>query len=144
MMILIILLTILLIVDCLFLGLLILVQLPKKEAGIGMAFGSGATDALFGAGSGTALSMLTKYTAGAFFVLVFLLAILSTRAFSPNTTDFKRMVEKPAAVNTPAVNPTATAPAPATTNLAIPLTISTNTATPAVTPPTNAPAAPAK
>jgi preprotein translocase subunit SecG len=142
MMILIILLTILLIVDCLFLGLLILVQLPKKEAGIGMAFGSGATDALFGAGSGTALSMLTKYTAGAFFVLVFLLAILSTRAFSPNTTDFKRLVEKPAGVTTPATVPTA--PAPATTNLAIPLTISTNAVTPAATPPTNAPAAPAK
>ena len=35
----------------LFLILLVLVQLPKKEAGLGQAFGSGATDALFGSGS---------------------------------------------------------------------------------------------
>ena len=31
-----------LILDCLFLGLLILIQLPKKEAGVGVAFGGGA------------------------------------------------------------------------------------------------------
>ena len=57
----------LLIVDCLLLGLLVLVQLPKKEAGVGMAFGGGAADALFGAGSGTALTKLTKYCAIVFF-----------------------------------------------------------------------------
>src|SRR5208337_1750926 len=69
-------LTILLVVDCLLLGLLILIQLPKKEAGVGVAFGGGATDALFGAGSGNALTKLTKYTAGAFFGLVIVLFIL--------------------------------------------------------------------
>ena len=72
--------TIFLILDCFLLGLLILVQLPKKEAGIGMAFGGGAADALFGAGSGTALSNLTKYTATAFFILVFALTILNSHA----------------------------------------------------------------
>ena len=72
------LLTIILILDCLLLGLLIMVQLPKKEAGVGMAFGGGAADALFGAGSGTALTKITKYTAVIFFVLVLLLCILNS------------------------------------------------------------------
>jgi len=39
------LLTFLLILDCLVLMLLVLIQLPKKEAGMGQAFGGGATDA---------------------------------------------------------------------------------------------------
>ena len=40
------LLTAVLVLDSLLLILLILVQLPKKEAGVGQAFGGGATDAL--------------------------------------------------------------------------------------------------
>ena len=70
------LLTFLLVVDCLVLMLLVLIQLPKKEAGMGQAFGGGATDALFGAGSGTALTKMTKYAATAFFVLTLLISIL--------------------------------------------------------------------
>jgi protein translocase SecG subunit len=77
---LIVLITVVLILDCLLLGLLILIQLPKKEAGVGVAFGGGATDALFGAGSGTALSNLTKYTATAFFILVIILSMLNAHA----------------------------------------------------------------
>jgi preprotein translocase subunit SecG len=61
--------TAVLVLDCLLLILLILIQLPKKEAGAGMAFGGGATEALFGAGSGNALTKITKYVAGIFFVL---------------------------------------------------------------------------
>jgi preprotein translocase subunit SecG len=49
-------LTVILVIDCFFLGLLIIIQLPKKEAGLGQAFGSSATDMLFGAGSGTVLT----------------------------------------------------------------------------------------
>src|SRR2546426_681191 len=56
--------TVVLVLDSLFLILLVLVQLPKKEAGIGQAFGGGATDALFGAGSGNALTKMTKYARG--------------------------------------------------------------------------------
>ena len=59
--------------DCLFLILLVLIQLPKKEAGAGLAFGGGATDALFGAGSGNALTKITKYATVAFFVLLMLI-----------------------------------------------------------------------
>ena len=68
--------TFLLVVDCLLLMLLVLIQLPKKEAGMGQAFGGGATDALFGAGSGNALTKLTKYTAGIFFALTLLISVL--------------------------------------------------------------------
>ena len=73
------LLTFLLILDCLVLMLLVLIQLPKKEAGMGQAFGGGATDALFGAGSGNALTKLTKYTAAIFFVLTLMISILFSK-----------------------------------------------------------------
>lgn len=73
------LLTIVLFINCLFLMLLILMQLPKKEAGLGQAFGSTATDALFGAGSGNVLTKTTKYAAGVFFALAIILSILGPR-----------------------------------------------------------------
>ena len=42
----IVILTALLVLNCLLLILLVLIQLPKKDAGAGMAFGGGAADAL--------------------------------------------------------------------------------------------------
>ena len=64
-------LTFVLVLNCLLLILLVLVQLPKKDAGAGMAFGGGTADALFGAGSGNALTKITKYA-----TLIFLLLAL--------------------------------------------------------------------
>src|SRR5262245_23724777 len=81
------LLTFILMLDCLVLGLLVLIQLPKKEAGLGQAFGASTTDALFGAGSGTALTKMTKYTAGIFFVLTLLLAVVHGQASRSKTVD---------------------------------------------------------
>jgi preprotein translocase subunit SecG len=124
--------TFLLVVDCLVLILLVLIQLPKKEAGMGQAFGGGATDALFGAGSGTALTKLTKYTAGIFFVVTLLISMLhghQARARSGDlrnllTTEDKLSVISPAAktnaattasTNTGLLN--APAPGALTTNL---------------------------
>jgi protein translocase SecG subunit len=72
-------LTFFLVIDCLLLILLVLVQLPKKEAGLGQAFGASATDALFGAGSGNALTKMTKYATVIFFVLTLSLAMLNAR-----------------------------------------------------------------
>ena len=69
-------LTLFLVVDCLFLILLVMVQLPKKEAGMGQAFGGAATDALFGAGSGNALTKVTKYATVIFFVLTMGVSVL--------------------------------------------------------------------
>lgn len=62
-------LTFFLIVNCALLILLVLIQLPKKDAGAGMAFGAGTADALFGAGSGNALTKITKWAAGILLVL---------------------------------------------------------------------------
>jgi protein translocase SecG subunit len=73
-------LTVFLVLDCLFLMLLVLVQLPKKEAGMGQAFGGAATDALFGAGSGNALTKMTKYATVIFFVFTLILSILNAKA----------------------------------------------------------------
>jgi len=65
-----------LVIVCLLLALLVLIQLPKKEAGMGMAFGSGAVDTLLGAGAGSALTTITKWTGGIFLGLCILLAWL--------------------------------------------------------------------
>ena len=73
------------VLDCLVLILLILIQLPKKEAGAGLAFGGAATDALFGAGSGTVLTKITKYAAGIFFVMAIILSIMQ-HSFSNRRT----------------------------------------------------------
>jgi len=127
------LLTVVLVLDCLFLGLLILVQLPKKDAGVGMAFGGGAADALFGAGSGTALTKLTKYSAGAFFALVFVLSYLNIHANPSAGSALKEAIKNqsnetapaaPALLPTPAASNAvvATNPGPAPSNMPLPAT----------------------
>ena len=78
-------LTIILFLISLFLILLVLVQLPKKEAGLGTAFGGGTTDALFGAGAGNVLTQLTKYCTILFLVLCLVLAMMSKRDSETNT-----------------------------------------------------------
>ena len=136
---LIILLTVLLIIDCLFLILLVLVQLPKKEAGLGQAFGSGTTDALFGAGSGNALTKLTKYFTAAFFILTLSLSILNAQQAKNKRSSLERAMEK-AGTSESAALPTApstpAAAAPVTTTSTVPLTSATNllSAQPATTP----------
>jgi len=59
-------LTLLMVLDCVIVILLVLIQLPKKDAGAGLAFGGSATDALFGAGSGTVLTKLQNTPPGLF------------------------------------------------------------------------------
>src|SRR3954449_11994087 len=70
------LLTVIMVLDCAILIFLVLIQLPKKEAGAGLAFGAGATDALFGAGSGNVLTKITKYAATFFFAFAIVLSVL--------------------------------------------------------------------
>ena len=70
-------LTVVLVLDAVFLILLVLIQLPKKEAGLGTAFGGGMTDALFGAGTGNVLTKATKWSAGIFLVMSLVLSILN-------------------------------------------------------------------
>jgi preprotein translocase subunit SecG len=115
------LLTFVLVLICIALILLVLIQLPKKEAGIGVAFGGGATDALFGAGSGTVLTKATKYAATGFFILAIIVGMMQSRLTAKSrVSDFQKEVERqateqtaPAAAPTTAVPATTPAPAPA-------------------------------
>lgn len=75
---------------CVVLTILVLIQLPKKEAGAGLAFGGGATDALFGAGSGNVLTKITKWAAGIFFALAIVLAMLQKSYHGQNTAAFEQ------------------------------------------------------
>ena len=69
-------LTSVLVLNCCLLVLLILIQLPKKESGSGLAFGGGAMDMALGAGAGNVLTKLTKISAGLFLLLCLVLAII--------------------------------------------------------------------
>jgi preprotein translocase subunit SecG len=105
------LLTVFLVLDCLVLMLLVLVQLPKKEAGMGQAFGGAATDALFGAGSGNALTKMTKYATGIFFVLTLTISIMFNMHTRHRSSGFERQLQR--SQQNPDLPP-ATAPAAST------------------------------
>jgi len=134
------LLTFLLVLDSLVLTLLILIQLPKKDAGIGQAFGTSTPDALFGAGSGTALTKITKYAATFFLAVTFLLAILHVNAVKSQDKSFENRVKAvKTSDNQPTPAPAATTP-PAGTGAVTSATTS-NVANLLSTVPTNLPAA---
>ncbi len=103
------LLTFLLVFVSLFLILLVLVQLPKKEAGVGMAFGAGMSEMLLGAGSGNILTRITKYTVGLFLVLSLLLAILRSSEYRNSGLGVTRAIEE----NARTAPQKSTVPAPA-------------------------------
>lgn len=86
------LLTFILVLTCAVLILLVLMQLPKKDAGAGLAFGGGATDALFGAGSGNVLTKATTYAVTIFFVLAVLIGALQNKASRSSETELERAV----------------------------------------------------
>ncbi len=145
------LLTVAMFVNCALLILVVLAQLPKKEAGAGMAFGGAASDALFGAGSGNVLTKITKYLAGVFFVLAIGMAVMGAhRTTNSSAAALSQAVTQGGGSLAPAVAPQApsssTAPsapqAPSGGFLTVP-----SDATPAGTnaaKPTNAPAATVK
>jgi len=87
-------LTFALIVNCGALILLILVQLPKKDAGAGLAFGGGAADALFGAGSGNALTKITKWATVAFVALTVVLGATEVKMHTGAQSQFEQGVEQ--------------------------------------------------
>jgi len=132
----------LLVVDALLLALLVLVQLPKKEAGAGMAFGGGAADALFGAGSGNALTKLTKYCAISFFVLVIGLCMIENSARSSSTNPaFERALEQRPPDSRQSAPPAAAIP---TNNSPAPVLLSTSNSAPVTKPAVTNTPAPAK
>lgn len=101
------LLTLFMVLDCVVLVLLVMVQLPKKEAGAGLAFGGAATDALFGAGSGTVLTKITKWSAIIFFGLALSLSVLQSHHYHGATTTFQQQLEKAAPTAPGSVPPVA-------------------------------------
>jgi len=115
------LLTVVLVLDCVLLILLVLIQLPKKEAGAGVAFGGAATDALFGAGTGNVLTKVTKYATGVFFGLAMILGVMQSHYYHRPAKEFERKVnqqEKALPVSAPAPST-----APASTPAAAPATV---------------------
>ena len=116
---LIVLLTVVLVLDCLALILLVLIQLPKKDAGAGLAFGGAATDALFGAGSGNVLTKITKYAAGTFFVLAIVLSVMQSYYHRRTATVFEQKLQQATppggmpATTPQAATPSSTPPSPA-------------------------------
>ncbi len=131
------LLTFILVVDCVALVLLVLVQLPKKEAGAGLAFGGAASDALFGAGSGTVLTKVTKYAAGIFFALAIFLSFIQSHYQRSGASKFQQDLLKGggAAATLPGVPGPGAATRPASTGTNVPIL-------PPVVESTNLPAAP--
>lgn len=152
---------VILVITCLFLALLILVQLPRKDAGAGMAFGGSAGEAIFGAGSGNVLTKLTKYSATIFIGLSLLLAIIvshradrqanvieegltqesTTQSNAPSTTidlPAEEVAVPKIAEETPLEIPGVTNPAEGTNNTSS----STNTAAPQSQTTTNPPSSP--
>ncbi len=129
-----------------FLILLVLVQLPKKEAGVGMAFGAGMSEMLLGAGSGNVLTRITKYTVGAFLVLSLLLSVMMSHHWRNSGQGVNRAIEEKASA-TPAQS--ATPPAAPSGSSLQPLTLSNSPAVistsvvvnPTPVPPASAPVA---
>jgi protein translocase SecG subunit len=109
------LLTCVLLVNALLLILLVLVQLPKKDAGAGLAFGGGAADALFGAGSGNALTKITKWGTVVFIVLTLGLGYLQDNLHaSDNSSQFLKSIGQKQMQGQPmSAPPAAASPAPA-------------------------------
>ena len=126
-------LTFFLVVNCALLILLILIQLPKKDAGAGMAFGGAAADALFGAGSGNVLTKVTKYSTIIFFGLALVLGYLQNRVHNQGgVLEFEKQVQQkqmqtpisaPQPVTPPVSQPAA---APANNLLTVPMSAPTN------------------
>jgi len=151
--------TVVMVLDCAALILLVLIQLPKKDAGAGLAFGGGATDALFGAGSGNVLTKITKYAATTFFVLAVVLSVMQRFYHTRTTSVFEQKLQQssPAPLipappaqapstaatspQTPAAKPAAV---PATNGLRIVTTSVEDTNLPSAIPPAPAPSTPAK
>jgi preprotein translocase subunit SecG len=129
------------VIDCLFMGLVIMMQRSKQE-GLGAAFGGGITESVWGAQTSNVLVKATVWAAIIFFVLSITLARLySNRAAAMDeTSPVQQQLLNPVApakpVTTPAASTTSTTPAPAAQAPA------PATPTPATAP--QAPAAPAK
>jgi len=132
------------VLDCAFMGLVIMMQRSKQE-GLGAAFGGGFTESVWGAQTSNVLVKATVYAAILFFVLSITLARLYSHqeAISAQGSPVQQMLEKPVAPVTPAHAPTTPPAAPTTTTPPAASTPATAPAATSATPSTPAPAKPA-
>ena len=131
------------VLDCAFMGLVIMMQRSKQE-GLGAAFGGGITESVFGAQTSNVLVKATVYAAIIFFTLSILLARLYShldvldQKERANLSPVQQELMKPVTPVQPAPTtpkPTPTAPTPAATAPAAPSPASAPvTAKPATTP----------
>jgi preprotein translocase subunit SecG len=102
------------VIDCLFMGLVIMMQRSKQE-GLGAAFGGGFTESVWGAQTSQVLVKATVWAAIFFFILSISLARLYSHraAMMEKGSPVQQMLDQPVAPPTPA--PVTTPAAPATT-----------------------------
>jgi len=127
-------LTFILVLNCLLLILLVLVQLPKKDAGAGLAFGGGAADALFGAGSGNVLTKVTKWATVVFLAMAVVIGMLQDKLHKTGSAaDFEKQVQQKqmqsASSASPAPTPNTIQQPAATTTNGIPALLTTSAMT---------------
>ena len=126
------------VIDCCFMGLVIMMQRSKQE-GLGAAFGGGFTESVWGAQTSQVLVKATVWAA----VLFFILSISLARLYSHRAT----LMEKGSPVQQELLKPLVpVAPATSTATPAVPPNAATNSAgqpvVPTATPMNSAPAAP--
>ena len=128
------------VIDCAFMGLVIMMQRSTQE-GLGAAFGGGFTESVWGAQTSNVLVKATVWAA----ILFFILSISLARLYSHRAT----LMGKGSAVQQELLAPVAPAKQPATSTAApvVPSPAPANAASPApaptATPMNSAPAAPA-
>lgn len=103
-------LTFLLVVVSLFLGLIVLVQKPRADSGLGTAMGGGVAEATFGAETGNVLTRSTIVLAVAFFVLGFGAYLAQIYTFKHKDVSVETLPTAP--MSAPAIPAPEAAPAP--------------------------------
>jgi preprotein translocase subunit SecG len=100
-----------LILVSLFLVLVVLIQKPRADSGLGAAMGGGAAEAAFGAETGNVLTRATIVSAIAFFVLSFALYLGHLYVRKQSRMDDTALPQAPAAVAPAESAPAQPAPA---------------------------------
>ena len=109
-------LTLLLILVSFFMVLVVLVQKPRADSGLGTAMGGGVAEATFGAETGNVLTKSTITAAIAFFVLAFVLYLSQIYVAKSTAKRDDKLPAVPASTapaTLPAAAPAAPTPAPA-------------------------------
>jgi preprotein translocase subunit SecG len=132
------------VLDCAFMGLVIMMQRSKQE-GLGAAFGGGFTESVFGAQTSAVLIKATVWAAVIFFGLSITLARLYSHldTIELKGSPVQQLLSQPVTTAKPATAPTAIPPVPTTTapaaippsNPVIPPPVTPSTAKPASAPP---------